>query len=55
MKARYRLLAAVACVIVAFDCFDKQGGELQLPYWLWAVVGVCWLGNALAMFTTEAA
>lgn len=53
----YRLAGALACVIVALDCFAKNGGELYLPYWLWAVLGVCWLFNAIGVLaaTKEAA
>jgi hypothetical protein len=44
-----RLSGAVACVLVALDCFTKQGRPLDLPPWAWAVCGVFWIINALAL------
>ena len=35
-------MGAFACFIVSLDCFSKNGGEIGLPYWLWAVTGFVW-------------
>lgn len=55
MTPRYRLLGSLACAIVALNCFGHEGGELQLPYWVWVVCGVWWLFHALGFLIAQEA
>ncbi len=48
-----RFVGCMACALVAVDCFRKNGGELQLPYWFWVIVGLAWLLHAFRFVFKE--
>jgi hypothetical protein len=49
-----RIICALACMLVASDCYQKASGPVALfssdAMWLWYLVAAAWVFNGLSVF-----